>query len=107
MFDKTLDPKSIEQKHYKAWQESGAFAARPDSNAQPFTIMMPPPNGVEVLNHLKADPATRMIPVFIVSVVANRLEVRGELSKAQAIFPKPLDTQHFIAQMKKVCGALN
>jgi valyl-tRNA synthetase len=43
-FEKTFDPKSIESKHYKAWENSGAFASHPESNAQPFTVMMPPPN---------------------------------------------------------------
>ena len=41
--DKTFDPAAIEAKWYKHWEESGAFRpARP--NAEPFTIVMPPPN---------------------------------------------------------------
>ncbi|MCC7305739.1 MAG: valine--tRNA ligase [Alphaproteobacteria bacterium] len=44
MFDKTFDPKSIEEKHYKNWESSGVFTCKPDSNAAPFTVMMPPPN---------------------------------------------------------------
>ena len=41
--DKTFDPTAIEAKWYKHWEESGAFRpARPD--AEPFTIVMPPPN---------------------------------------------------------------
>ena len=28
----------------RAWEASGAFAAHPRSGAQPYTIMMPPPN---------------------------------------------------------------
>ena len=44
MLDKTFDPKAIEEKQYKRAEESGVFACNPDSNAQPFTIMMPPPN---------------------------------------------------------------
>ena len=42
--EKTFDPAAIEQRHYDVWEKSGAFAARPESNAAPFTIMMPPPN---------------------------------------------------------------
>ncbi len=42
--DKTFDPSGIEEKHYKDWERSGAFACNPQSNAKPFTIMMPPPN---------------------------------------------------------------
>ena len=44
MLDKTFDPKQIEEKHYKAWEEAGAFACAPESGAKPYTIMMPPPN---------------------------------------------------------------
>ena len=44
MLDKTYSPAEVEAKHYDAWEKSGAFAANPDSNAQPYTIMMPPPN---------------------------------------------------------------
>jgi len=44
MLDKTYSPAEVEAKHYDAWEKSGAFAANPDSDAQPYTIMMPPPN---------------------------------------------------------------
>jgi valyl-tRNA synthetase len=44
MLDKTFRPDEVEKKHYDAWEQSGAFAARPDSNLAPYTIMMPPPN---------------------------------------------------------------
>jgi len=40
---KTFDPAAIEAKWYTHWEETGAFRpARPD--AQPFTIVNPPPN---------------------------------------------------------------
>jgi valyl-tRNA synthetase len=42
--DKTFDPHKIEEKHYKDWEGSGAFACDPNSNKTPFTVMMPPPN---------------------------------------------------------------
>ncbi len=42
--DKTFDPAAIEARHYEEWEKSGVFAAHPESNAKPFTIMMPPPN---------------------------------------------------------------
>lgn len=44
MLEKTFDPKAIEKNRYKRWKNSGAFACNPEGNAQPFTIMMPPPN---------------------------------------------------------------
>jgi valyl-tRNA synthetase len=44
MLEKTFQPQEVEKKHYADWEKSGAFAARPESNLTPYTIMMPPPN---------------------------------------------------------------
>src|SRR5215475_7821750 len=44
MLDKTYDPSEIEPRLYQGWEREGAFAADPDSNAVPYTIMIPPPN---------------------------------------------------------------
>ncbi|MGQ9370305.1 valine--tRNA ligase [Azospirillum sp. A39] len=44
MLEKTYRPAEVEEKHYRLWEESGAFAAETVSNARPYTIMMPPPN---------------------------------------------------------------
>jgi valyl-tRNA synthetase len=44
MLDKTFRPGEVEQKHYERWEASGAFAPRFDSSAEPYAIMMPPPN---------------------------------------------------------------
>ncbi|CAO3400678.1 valine--tRNA ligase [Azospirillum palustre] len=44
MLEKTYRPAEVEEKHYRLWEESGAFAAQPQGNGNPYTIMMPPPN---------------------------------------------------------------
>ncbi len=44
MLDKSFDPAAIEERRYARWESSGAFAADPESDKPPFTIMMPPPN---------------------------------------------------------------
>ena len=44
MLDKTYSPSEIEPRLYQGWEASGAFACDPSSPAQPFTIMIPPPN---------------------------------------------------------------
>jgi valyl-tRNA synthetase len=44
MLDKTYDPAEIEPRLYAGWESAGAFACDPTSSAQPFTIMIPPPN---------------------------------------------------------------
>ncbi|NBX67274.1 MAG: valine--tRNA ligase [Proteobacteria bacterium] len=42
--DKTFEPAAIESRHYEEWEKSGIFAAHPEGNGVPHTIMMPPPN---------------------------------------------------------------
>ncbi|CAN1529872.1 ValS Valyl-tRNA synthetase [Caulobacteraceae bacterium] len=44
MLDKTFDPQTVEPRLYKAWEESGAFAPTSDPAAEPFSIVIPPPN---------------------------------------------------------------
>ncbi len=44
MLSKTYEPGEFEGPIYAAWEASGAFAADPQSKAEPFTIMIPPPN---------------------------------------------------------------
>ncbi|HYZ42231.1 MAG TPA: class I tRNA ligase family protein, partial [Stellaceae bacterium] len=44
MLDKTYQPAAMEARRYSLWESSGAFACDPDSNKQPYAIMMPPPN---------------------------------------------------------------
>ena len=42
--EKTYDPKEIEDKLYRRWQEKGWFHADENSGKKPYTIVMPPPN---------------------------------------------------------------
>ena len=44
MLEKNFDPAAVEARGYALWEASGAFAADPDGNRAPYTIMMPPPN---------------------------------------------------------------
>ncbi len=44
MLDKTYLPADIESKIYRAWEETGRFAAHPKSGDEPYCVMMPPPN---------------------------------------------------------------
>lgn len=41
---KTYNPKDVEDKIYKNWQEKNYFHAEIDKSKKPFTIVMPPPN---------------------------------------------------------------
>jgi valyl-tRNA synthetase len=41
---KHFGPAAAETEIYTQWERSGAFAAQPEGNAAPYTIMIPPPN---------------------------------------------------------------
>ncbi len=41
---KTYDPKGLEDRIYKKWEEKGYFHAEVNPNKKPFTIVIPPPN---------------------------------------------------------------
>ena len=65
MLEKTFRPAEVEARHYALWEESGAFDCHADSNAEPFCIMMPPPNVTgslhmgHALNHTLQDVLAR------------------------------------------------
>lgn len=42
--NKTYDHKSVEEKIYKKWEESGSFKPEVNPNGNPFSIILPPPN---------------------------------------------------------------
>ena len=44
MLEKTFDPKAVEEELYENWEKAGLMAAGKKPNAEPYTIMMPPPN---------------------------------------------------------------
>ena len=44
MLEKSYRPQEIEEKQYRLWEASGAFAAGKRHDAAPYTIVIPPPN---------------------------------------------------------------
>ena len=44
MLEKTFQPQEVEQKLYELWEKSGFFAAGRTKSANPYTIVIPPPN---------------------------------------------------------------
>jgi valyl-tRNA synthetase len=44
MLDKTFDPQTAEPRLYAAWEAAGAFKPTDDPAAEPFSIVIPPPN---------------------------------------------------------------
>ena len=48
--EKTYDPKGIEDRIYKTWEEKRYFHAEVDETKKPFTIVIPPPNITGILH---------------------------------------------------------
>ena len=48
---KTYDPKDIEDRLYKKWEDNGYFHAEVNPDKKPFTIVMPPPNVLDIDAH--------------------------------------------------------
>ncbi len=44
MLEKTYRPEEIEKKHYAEWEQSGVFSCGQKPDADPYTIVIPPPN---------------------------------------------------------------
>lgn len=42
--EKNYSPKDIEERIYDKWMKTNSFAANPNANKKPYTIIMPPPN---------------------------------------------------------------
>ncbi len=47
---KQYNPKQVEDKWYKYWQDNNLFAAKPDKSKKPFCIVIPPPNITGILH---------------------------------------------------------
>ena len=52
--EKTYNPSLIEKKWYKYWSQKDYFSANPDSEKEPYTIVIPPPNvtGMLTVGHV-------------------------------------------------------
>ena len=52
--DKVYNPVNIEDKWYKYWLDNNYFHSKPDSNKEPYTIVIPPPNvtGMLTMGHV-------------------------------------------------------
>ena len=66
-------------------------------------LLMPEVDGWEVLEELKADPATRDIPVVILSCMDRK--DRGMRAGADAYLVKPLDRKEFVRVLHQVMAA--
>ena len=50
MLDKQFNPATAEAEIFSKWEQNHLFAAQPNSNKPPFSIIIPPPNVTGVLH---------------------------------------------------------
>ena len=68
-------------------------------------VRMPRMTGIEVLEHLQADPELADIPVIMLSVVTTLPQVRTALEKgAIAYLPKPFEMREMARLVNQVLG---
>ncbi|MGN1359466.1 MAG: class I tRNA ligase family protein, partial [Kiritimatiellia bacterium] len=48
--DKNYDPKSVEEKWYRFWEENGCFHSEPGEGGEPYSVVIPPPNVTGILH---------------------------------------------------------
>jgi len=87
--------------------EDGETALRQIAELRPglvlLDLVMPYKDGFEVLNALKHDPATREIPVMILSVRDREEDVvKGLNLGADDYMRKPFSTQELLARIRKI-----
>jgi len=110
---KAYDPKEAEQNHYKRWEDSGFFAPEinQDPDAEPYSIVIPPPNVTgslhmgHALQHTLMDALTRwkrMLgyrTVFLVGVdhagISTQLMVTRQLKKEEHKTPQDIGREAF------------
>ena len=71
-------------------------------------IMMPGLDGLGALRQLKSNPATREIPVVVLSAKGHALtKVEAELAGAVLFLAKPFSPNQLLGEAQKILGQLN
>ncbi len=115
MLEKTFDPKSVEPRLYAAWEASGAFKPSEDPNAEPFVIVIPPPNVTgslhigHALNNTLQDVLTRFhrmrgkaalwLPGTDHAGIATQMVVERQLAAAGNIGRRDMGREAFVAKV--------
>jgi valyl-tRNA synthetase len=121
MLEKTFDPKAVEPRLYRAWEESGAFSpdgtlAR-DPDAEPFCMVIPPPNVTGSLHvghalndtlqdvlarfHRMRGRAVLWLPGTDHAGIATQMMVERELSKEGNVGRRDMGREAFVERVWK------
>ena len=88
--NKTYDPKDIEDRLYKKWEDNGYFHAEVDRSRKPFTIVMPPPNIMSAFgkfSHVPSKWEVRLASTSSSFLVSDITKSSGlEIAKATGMF---------------------
>jgi valyl-tRNA synthetase len=112
MLEKTFDPKTAEPRLYQRWEASGAFAPVDDPKAQPFSIVIPPPNVTgslhigHALNNTLQDVLTRFarmrgqaalwLPGTDHAGIATQMVVERQLAERGNISRRDMSREEFV-----------
>ena len=89
-------------------QEALAQAAGTLPQLIVLDIMMPGLDGLGALRQLKGNPATREIPVVVLSAKGHALtKVEAELAGAVLFLAKPFSPNQLLSEVQKILGHLN
>ncbi|HEY9216986.1 MAG TPA: valine--tRNA ligase, partial [Phenylobacterium sp.] len=115
MLDKAFDPKTVEPRLYAAWESSGAFSPTDDPNAEPFSIVIPPPNVTgslhigHALNNTLQDVLTRFermrgkaalwLPGTDHAGIATQMVVERQLAAEGNISRRDMGRDEFVAKV--------
>ncbi|MBS0297002.1 MAG: valine--tRNA ligase [Proteobacteria bacterium] len=119
MLEKTFDPKSVEPRLYAMWEEAGAFSPdrrlEQDPKAEPFSIVIPPPNVTgslhigHALNNTLQDVLTRFermrgkaalwLPGTDHAGIATQMVVERMLAEQGNIGRRELGREAFVAKV--------
>ncbi|MFZ5670598.1 MAG: valine--tRNA ligase [Pseudomonadota bacterium] len=115
MLEKTFDPKTVEPRLYEAWEQSGAFAPTDDPAAEPFSIVIPPPNVTgslhigHALNNTLQDVLIRFqrmrgkaalwLPGTDHAGIATQMVVERQLAEAGNIGRREMGREAFVARV--------
>jgi valyl-tRNA synthetase len=115
MLEKTYDPKSAEPRLYAKWESSGAFAPTDNPEAEPFCLVIPPPNVTgslhigHALNNTLQDVLTRFermrgkaalwLPGTDHAGIATQMVVERQLAAEGNLSRRDMGREAFIAKV--------